>query len=110
MLSQWPYSKKSKVADSNDLDEMDRQFHDTNKPRWAPDGTLVHTVSGSVPRMEDGFIVNVKGSAVSEHSDTRLAKFVTPVNVGIFNGCDNDDQLNLRTGHFRHAQKANGAH
>lgn len=69
------------MTDPNDLNELDKQFHDTNKPHWAPDGTLVHTVSGNVPRMENGFIVNVRGSAVSEHMDTRLAKFVTPADV-----------------------------
>lgn len=38
---QWPYNKTSKTV-NEDLNEQERAYHDSVKPSWGPDGTLVY--------------------------------------------------------------------
>ncbi|OCL13785.1 hypothetical protein AOQ84DRAFT_224189, partial [Glonium stellatum] len=77
-----PYAKRPKTVDDlEDMDPKDRSFHQSNKPRWSADGTLIYATSGNTPSMDDGILRSLKGSIVSEHKDIRFAKLVTPVDA-----------------------------
>lgn len=64
------------------MDPKDRAFHDTMRPNWGPDGTLViatapKTLSRSSKRTaeKDGIMSMSKLNIVSESRDVRFAKF-----------------------------------
>ncbi|KAH6680270.1 putative nucleoporin [Halenospora varia] len=83
---EWPYAKRPKTGDSDmsDLTEADRAFHDTMKPNWGADGTLVYAAppetkpfgrSSRRTREKPGLLAIQKGCIVSEGRDIRFAKF-----------------------------------
>ena len=68
----------------------DRAFHDSMKPSWGPDGTLVYAVSSNGKpfgrssrgaRERDGILTIQKGAVVSESRDVRFAKFSNEVKL-----------------------------
>ncbi|APA08019.1 hypothetical protein sscle_03g027890 [Sclerotinia sclerotiorum 1980 UF-70] len=78
-----PFNKKSKIGDDeSEMPEEDRAFHDSVKPSWGPDGTLVYAASaGSKPftksrraREKDG-LLTIQKSGIAEASNVRFAKF-----------------------------------
>ncbi|KAH9216461.1 nuclear protein 96-domain-containing protein [Leptodontidium sp. 2 PMI_412] len=83
---EWPYAKRPKIGDRDmsDLNETERAFHDSMKPQWGPDGTLVYAAppnskpfgrSSRRARERDGLLTVQKKGVVSEHRDVRFAKF-----------------------------------
>ncbi|KAF4637950.1 hypothetical protein G7Y89_g131 [Cudoniella acicularis] len=83
---EWPYAKKSKTGDSEmtDMTEADRAFHDSMKPNWGPDGTLVYAAPANAKplgrssrrnREKNGLLAVQKGCIVSEGRDICFAKF-----------------------------------
>ncbi|KAG4426407.1 hypothetical protein IFR04_000590 [Cadophora malorum] len=83
---EWPYAKKSKTGDHDmsNMNETERAFHDSMKPQWGPDGTLVYAAppnskpfgrSSRRARERDGLLTVQKKAVVSEHRDVRFAKF-----------------------------------
>lgn len=65
------------------MDENDKAFHLSIKPRWGPDGRLVYATSADAPQLVNGTLVNVDDSIISEHTDIRFAKFATPSDVSV---------------------------
>jgi len=70
------------------MTDKDRAFHDSMKPSWGPDGTLVYAApSNAQPfgrssrraRERDGLLTIQKGAIVSESRDVRFAKFSNEV-------------------------------
>lgn len=70
------------------MTEDDRAFHDSMKPSWGPDGTLVYAVSSNAKpytkssrraRDKDGLLDIQQGGVVSESRDVRFAKFSNEV-------------------------------
>jgi nuclear pore complex protein Nup98-Nup96 len=70
------------------MNEADRAFHDSMKPSWGPDGTLVYAApSNTKPfgtssrrfRERDGLLSIQKGGVVSESRDIHFAKFSNEV-------------------------------
>ena len=70
------------------MTDIDRAFHDSMKPSWGPEGTLVYAApSNAKPfgrssrrsRERDGLLTIQKGSVVSESRDVRFAKFSNEV-------------------------------
>lgn len=68
----------------SDMGESDRAFHESMKPSWGPDGTLIYAApanpkqygrSSRRVREKDGILANQKGGIVSESRDVRFAKF-----------------------------------
>lgn len=66
----------------------DRAFHDSMKPSWGPDGTLVYAAppnsksfgrSSHRARERNGLLIIQKGAVVSESRDVRFAKFSNEV-------------------------------
>ena len=90
---QWPYAKKPRSTDDNDLSALtatDREFHDSMRPSWGPDGTLVYAVASNPQplgrasrraREKDGLLTIQKGAVVSENRDVRFAKFSNEVSI-----------------------------
>lgn len=89
-MLQFTHAKNPKLVD-NDMSALtpsDRAFHDTMRPSWGPDGTLVYaavskpqsfgTASGK-DRERDGLLTIQKGSVVSDNRDVRFAKFSNEV-------------------------------
>ncbi|KAL2075325.1 hypothetical protein VTL71DRAFT_268 [Oculimacula yallundae] len=83
---EWPYAKRPKTGDHDmsGMGENDRAFHDSMKPQWGPDGTLVYAAppnskpfgrSSRRARERDGLLTVQKKGVVSEHRDVRFAKF-----------------------------------
>lgn len=77
------------------MTDNDRAFHDSLKPSWGPDGTLVYALSSNAKPLgrssrraneRDGLLTIQKGSVVSENRDVRFAKFSNE--VGIFEFSD----------------------
>ncbi|TVY57365.1 Nucleoporin [Lachnellula cervina] len=82
----WPYAKRPKTADTNmsDMSDADLSFHDSMRPGWGPDGTLVYAAPPSTKpfgrssrraRERNGILAVQKGAIVSENRDVRFAKF-----------------------------------
>jgi nuclear pore complex protein Nup98-Nup96 len=71
------------------MSASDRAFHDSLKPSWGPDGTLVYAASSSVKpfgkssrrraREKDGLLHVQNGGIISESRDVRFAKFSNEV-------------------------------
>ena len=71
------------------MDDDERAFHDSFKPSWGPDGTLVYAAppntnpfgrSSRRIRHEDDLLDIQKGGVVSENRDVHFAKFSNEVN------------------------------
>ncbi|KEQ62662.1 uncharacterized protein M437DRAFT_48873 [Aureobasidium melanogenum CBS 110374] len=75
---EWPYQKQSRTEDAfADMNENERGFHTSFKPRWATDGTLVYSTTSAAPPLF-GNMIGTKKPIVSEHKDVRFAKFKSP--------------------------------
>ena len=69
------------------MDPKDRAWHNTMRPTWGPNGTLVfaanpsETAFGRTARMteKNGLMMIMKGGIVSESQDIRIAKFTNEV-------------------------------
>ncbi|KAI9846244.1 MAG: hypothetical protein M1837_004233 [Sclerophora amabilis] len=74
---EWPYAKKSKISDDDiAMDANERAFHQSNKPSWGPDGTLVYAMPYQVTsRASDGTnLLHQKHGRVSQGHNVRFAK------------------------------------
>ncbi|KAG8169893.1 hypothetical protein KVR01_000638 [Diaporthe batatas] len=80
----WPYKRQDKTGEEDEanMDPADKAFHDTLRPSWGPDGTLVisstpKTLTRSSRRAleKDGIMAMGRLNIVSEHRDIRFAKF-----------------------------------
>jgi nuclear pore complex protein Nup98-Nup96 len=82
--------KRSKTGDDDmsNMTESDRAFHESMRPTWGPDGTLVYAVTSNPQpfgkssrraRERDGLLTIQKGGVVSESRDVRFAKFSNEV-------------------------------
>lgn len=86
---QWPYNKKSKTDDDDAMqpEPIEVEFHDSYKPSWGPEGTLLYAIPGKVDisrnksTQPDAILGVQKGVIVSEGRDIRFAKFTVPNNV-----------------------------
>lgn len=78
---QWPYAKRTKPNDTDSMNAEDKAFHQSFKPAWGPDSTLIYTTSGDAASMHEGLVANTKSSIVSQHRDVRFANFVPPTDV-----------------------------
>ena len=58
------------------MNESDRAFHDSVRPTWTPDGTLVYAIPGNAPAVDDDMMVTANKSLVAEGKDVRFARFV----------------------------------
>ena len=63
------------------MNEADQAFHDSVKPTWTPDGTLVYAIPGNAPTLGDDMMGNAGKSVVGESKDVRFARFVAPEDV-----------------------------
>lgn len=83
----WPYKRLTKHLDESEMDEKERIWHDTMRPTWGPNGTLVFSgtpseaVFGMTGRIteKNGLMTVLKGGIVSESQDIRIAKFSNEV-------------------------------
>jgi nuclear pore complex protein Nup98-Nup96 len=75
------------------MSENDRAFHDSMRPSWGPDGTLVYAASSNPKpfgkssrraRERDGLLIIHKGGVVSESRDVRFAKFSNEVRLSSY--------------------------
>jgi len=108
--------KRSKATDGStaEMNDNERAFHDSMKPTWGPDRTLVFAApSISTPfgrpseqPERDGILTIQKGLVLSENRDVRFAKFSNEVSptekpLGLMNA---NDHLGLgdQTGEAHH--------
>ncbi|KAH6647455.1 nuclear protein 96-domain-containing protein [Truncatella angustata] len=79
----WPYKRMTKALDENDLDEKERTWHDTLRPTWGPNGTLVFAAnpqatpfgrSGRITE-KNGLMTVTKNNFNFESQDIRIARF-----------------------------------
>ncbi|OTB03615.1 hypothetical protein M426DRAFT_173658 [Hypoxylon sp. CI-4A] len=85
----WPYKRRTKHLDESDMDEKDQIWHDTMRPSWGPNGTLVFcatpssTVFGRSSRIteKNGLMTVLKGGVVSESQDIRIARFTNEMSA-----------------------------
>jgi nuclear pore complex protein Nup98-Nup96 len=70
------------------MSDKERAFHDSMKPSWGPDGTLVYAAppngkpfgrSSRRARERDGILTVQKQAIVSENRDIHFAKFSNEV-------------------------------
>ncbi len=75
------------------MSEKELAFHDSMKPSWGPDGTLVYAAPSNPHRFarssrhaseRDGLLTVAKTGVVSESRDIRFAKFSNEVSMLIF--------------------------
>ncbi|KAL8734462.1 MAG: hypothetical protein Q9181_003165 [Wetmoreana brouardii] len=80
---QYPYSRTLSENDdgSDAMNEDDQQWHDSFKPSWGPEGTLLYAIAGTTgPSQEsktqtDSILRDTKTKLVSEGRDVRFVKF-----------------------------------
>ncbi|KAI1473053.1 nuclear protein 96-domain-containing protein [Daldinia caldariorum] len=85
----WPYKRLTKHLDESDMDEKERMWHDTIRPTWGPNGTLVFSATpntssfGRSSRISEknGLMTVMKGGIVSESQDIRIAKFTNEMSA-----------------------------
>ncbi|KAI0408268.1 nuclear protein 96-domain-containing protein [Xylaria palmicola] len=85
----WPYKRVTKHLDESDMDDTDRTWHDTMRPTWGPNGTLIFSATPSASifgrsgRMteKNGLMTVMKGGVVSETQDIRFAKFTNEMSA-----------------------------
>ena len=72
------------------MSDADCAFHDSMKPSWGPDGTLVYAgpsnpkLFGRISRRtrdRDGLLITQKGVVVSERRNVQFAKFSNEVRI-----------------------------
>jgi nuclear pore complex protein Nup98-Nup96 len=72
------------------MDEIERAFHESLKPSWDINGTLVYAAPGSrqlksrgsrAARDRDDLLVVQKGKVVSEARDIMFARFAKEVSI-----------------------------
>ncbi|KAI1078902.1 nuclear protein 96-domain-containing protein [Whalleya microplaca] len=86
---QWPYKRVTKHLDESEMDDRDRTWHDTMRPTWGPNGTLVFSATpndsafGRSGRIfeKNGLMTVMKGGIVSESQDIRIAKFTNEMSA-----------------------------
>ncbi|KUI62218.1 hypothetical protein VP1G_09329 [Cytospora mali] len=80
----WPYKRQDKTTEEDEanMDAADRAFHDTLRPSWGPDGTLVLATAPKVLSRsskrgleKDGIMTMSRLNIVAESRDIRFAKF-----------------------------------
>ncbi|KAN0106399.1 Nuclear protein 96 domain containing protein [Hyaloscypha variabilis] len=83
---QFPYAKRAKTGDfdTSSMNDRERAFHESMKPSWGPEGTLVYAAppnakpfgrSSRRARERDGILTVQKQAIVSENRDIYFAKF-----------------------------------
>ncbi|KAI0377751.1 nuclear protein 96-domain-containing protein [Hypomontagnella monticulosa] len=85
----WPYKRLTKHLDESEMDQKDRVWHDTMRPTWGPNGTLVfsstpsNSAFGRSSRISEknGLMSVFKGGIVSESQDIRIAKFTNEMSA-----------------------------
>ncbi|KAI9814647.1 MAG: Nuclear pore complex protein Nup98-Nup96 [Pycnora praestabilis] len=82
---EWPYAKKSKTydADETSMDPMEKAFHDSYKPSWGPNGTLLYAQpttlslkSNNTSTRGDALLTKQNASFVSADKEVRFANLV----------------------------------
>lgn len=63
------------------MTDTEQAFHSSVKPSWTNDGILVYAVAGSAAALQNGTVVNMKKSIVSEGKDVRFAKIASSEDV-----------------------------
>jgi len=72
------------------MSDSDRAFHDSLKPSWGPDGTLIYAgvsnpkIFGRSSRHiseRDGLLTTQRGAVVSEGRNVQFAKFSNEVRI-----------------------------
>jgi nuclear pore complex protein Nup98-Nup96 len=90
IVLQFPSAKRAKTSDSDtsNMTDKERAFHDSMKPSWGFDGTLVYAAppnakpfgrSSRRARERDGILSIQKQAIVSENRDIHFAKFSNEV-------------------------------
>ncbi|KAI1387760.1 nuclear protein 96-domain-containing protein [Hypoxylon trugodes] len=85
----WPYKRQTKHLDESNMDDKDRIWHDTMRPTWGPNGTLVFSATPSSTAFgrsgriteKNGLMTVLKGGIVSESQDVRIAKFTNEMSA-----------------------------
>ncbi|MCJ1432977.1 Nuclear pore complex protein Nup98-Nup96 [Xylographa pallens] len=78
---EWPYSKKSKTNDQPEMNDMDRNFHESYKPSWGPQSRLLYALSGKsggiqqVSSKHNSLVKNKYATIVSEGRDIQFSEF-----------------------------------
>lgn len=80
-LQQHPPPKRAKTRSAQDTSANDEAFHNSTKPSWGPDGTLIYTAQTVAPPMREGNFQSVGKSIVGEHNDVRFGRFSAAANV-----------------------------
>lgn len=79
----WPYQRMPKTLGESEMNDLDRQWHNTPRPTWGPSGTLVFAAtptetpfgrSGRITE-KNGLMTVMKGAIITESQDIRIAKF-----------------------------------
>jgi len=99
------------------MDETDQAFHDSQKPSWGPDGTLIYATAGEGGPLKGPTSARRSGSLlvqmdvlVSEGKDICFAKLATTSDVGLHLYCkvqrpDTDGLITAHPGDPREATK-----
>lgn len=102
----------------SDMSDADLAFHESLRPSWGPDGTLVYAAppntksfgrSSHRARERNGILTTQKGVIVSENRDLRFAKFSNEV---CYPNLKLSDGTNLKLGIYRipHKAKSHNSH
>lgn len=80
----WPYNKARKTVDES-MDAQEQAYHDSVKPHWGPDSTLIYGApddanSGSIPDDHNSLLSN--SAIIKSDRDIRISKFADMCEAG----------------------------
>lgn len=59
------------------LIDQDKAFHQSFRPTWAPDGTLVYARDAGILDVGDGMLVDFNGPVETDGRDVHFARFAS---------------------------------
>ena len=77
------------MNDEDDMSETEREYHESYKPSWGPEATLLYAMPSKIKLSRRKFtptnavINDLKGTFVSEDRDIRFAKFAATPEVSV---------------------------
>ncbi|KAF2460468.1 nuclear protein 96-domain-containing protein [Lineolata rhizophorae] len=74
---QWPYQKAPRPdSDISNLSDIEKAFHRSAKPRWGPNGMLIHISKPKAPKLQAGLLKHLKYTVAGDGNEVRFAKVV----------------------------------
>lgn len=106
---QWPYKKTSKTV-SEDLNEQERAYHNSMKPSWGPNGTLIYRAPddsqlGRPPTDEQLLVHSALFTTAFASGDIRVSIIKDDVGHSAFHSQTHANTVKAKPGYLSHQKQ-----